>query len=73
MERKRLDEAQRQAQAHSPSFVDHPSNAVLMHDAVLNPCDPEAPSRRAVMKHARPQPHGAVIRVSLPVHEQAVS
>jgi hypothetical protein len=69
----RLDEAQRQAQAHLPGFVDYPSNAVLMHDAALYPCDPETPSRRAVMKHARPQLHGAVSRFSLPVHELAVS
>jgi len=36
MERKRLDEVHRQAQAHLPSFVDDSSNAALMHDALVS-------------------------------------
>ena len=67
MERNRLDEAQRRPKASLPGFVDHPANAVLVHDAVLHPSDPEARSRRAVMEYAGPQPRKAVFRFPLPV------
>jgi hypothetical protein len=67
-----LDEAQRQAQAHLAGFgITHPTQ--FSCDVMLYPCDPKTPSRGAVMKHPRPQPHGAVCRFSLPDHEQAVS
>jgi hypothetical protein len=73
MERNSLHEAQRRPKAPLPGIVDYPANAVLVHDAILYPCHPEAPSRRAVMEYAGPQPRKAVFRFPLPVPKYAVS